>query len=98
VLGSPLVRRRCDVCGRWRRVGPLADGQKNRPRVANRAQRGAVWAKTNEKTPQRFCRGALRATGTAGAVYAALAANFPRSVLVNRASFPFSLISRRIAL
>ncbi len=52
---------------------------------------------TNEKTPRRFERGALKATEVAGSDYAALAANFPRSVLVNRASFPFSLISLSIA-
>jgi hypothetical protein len=79
-------------------VGPWAEGRKNRSRVANRAQRGASSAAMNEKTPRRFERGALTASGPRSAVYAALAANFPRSVFTNRASFPFSLISRRIAL
>ena len=52
---------------------------------------------TNEKTPRRDERGALKASGPRSAVYAALAANFPRSVFTNRASFPFSLISLSIA-
>jgi hypothetical protein len=52
---------------------------------------------SHKKTPQRFCRGALKARGRAGTVYAAVAANFPRSVFTNRASFPFSLISLSIA-
>ena len=42
-------------------------------------------------------RGALKATEVAGSDYAALAANFPRSVFVNRESFPLSLISLSIA-
>jgi hypothetical protein len=51
-----------------------------------------------ENAPASNAEALGKATEVAGLDYAALEANFPRSVFTNRASFPFSLISRRIAL
>jgi hypothetical protein len=60
--------------------------------LANERRQGATRKRPDVE------RGALKATEVADSDYAAVAANFPRSVFTNRASFPFSLISRRIAL
>ena len=49
----------------------------------------------NDTTPARAKRGAL--SGVSRAVQP-LIPNFPLSVFLNRASFPFVLISRRMAL
>ena len=61
--------------------------------MAHVAARATVWP-ANEKRPRIAASGAKRATvGRRG--YLALA-NLPRSVLVNRDSLPFLLISRRM--
>lgn len=72
-------------------------GRPSSPWLAHVASGGALWPVRRPTTKRPDVADVGRLGGTRGGRYS-FAAKCPRSVLTNRASFPFTAISRRMAL